>query len=160
MKTFFFATIIILTCLSAKTENSHYLAIAPAQEDCVFNFVKNSRASVTAIVQQAQKPVIVYSHQIDFTTYQRDFQAYQGFVPDYFLNYFNSILEKVYLYTSWDRYSGKRSPLDSLAHELTHFFQFIESGKDPDLQKNDPNDYLELEAVRIQTRFREQNICN
>ena len=91
--------------------------------------------------------------------YQKDFYNFQGFTPDNFLNYFNALLERVFLYTGLDLNKNGRSPLDSLVHEFVHFFQFIESGKDKDFHKNDFNDDLESEAVRVQLIFREAKAC-
>ena len=142
------------------TTNAHsqiFLIISEEQENCVFAYVKSGRPKYSD--SDTPKPVVVYSHQIDLAAFQKEFQAMQGFTPDVFLNYFNNLLEKIFLYTSWDRYSGERSPLDSLAHEFTHYFQFVESGRDPDLQKNDYNDLLEDEAVRVQTAFRDLKVC-
>lgn len=147
--------LIFLFSINAHSET--FLAVSAEQEDCVFSYVKSGRPKNSD--SGTPKPITVYSHQIDLATYQKEFQVMQGFIPDVFLNYFNNLTEKIYLYTSWDRYLGERTPLDSLAHEFTHYFQFIESGRDPDLQKNDYNDMLETEAVRVQTAFRDLNIC-
>ena len=148
---------ISLKAYAEPVTQQNFLNISVEQEDCVFNYVRSIRVDKKSAL--IQKPQVVYSHQIDLQTYQAEFQSLQGFLTDAFLNYFNNMTEKVFLYTGWDLYRGERTPLDSLAHEFTHFFQFVESGRDKDLQKNDSNDDLETEAVVVQTKFRDLKIC-
>jgi hypothetical protein len=137
---------------------THFMNITQNQEACVFNYVKQNRPRKHKT--DISMPLIGYSHTLDLNTFKDEYPKNTGYSPEIFSNYFNPERLKVYLYTGYNYYKSPRSPLDSLAHEFVHYFQYMESDQDPDLQKNDFNDDLETEAVRVQSAFRDLKICS
>lgn len=92
------------------------------------------------------------------TEFQDGIENFWKFRPDVFLNTYNAVSNEIFLYVGMDRYKSPRTPLDSLAHEYTHFFQFLKKNKDLELIAED-SDNDESGAIRIQEKFRESNFC-
>jgi hypothetical protein len=104
-------------------------------------------------------PEIIYSAESSLSDFQNDIERFWNMRPDVFLNVYNALSNKIFLATDESRYTPPRTQLDSLAHEYTHFFQFLESKKSlTSLLEND--EYNESQAVDVQNWFRETNPCH
>lgn len=151
MKKQLIAFILAVSSLSVAQESSLY----PAQpildsRDCILKIVAGKmsvqlNAGITA-------PVVRTQSNTSLKDYQDSIEQFWGIRPDVFTNVYNPIRNELFLLTEKNYYEKyKRSVYDSLAHELVHFIQ--KQYKQVDL--NEGGDSLEMEAVEIQTWFRD-----
>ena len=109
-------------------------------------------------LEKIQLPVVRYSGEMTIKEFQDEIEGFWKMRPDVFLNAYNALTNKIYLATDESRYKLPRTQLDSLAHEYTHFFQFLKSGKDLARIIED-DEFNESQAVSVQTWFRDTNPC-
>jgi hypothetical protein len=151
------AVSLIMMC--SLTEAASALAFTTIKEkaQCVFLAVAE-RMKVPKVVLSEGPPALVYSEESSVDEFNLANEGYLKFKVGAFLNIYNAKTNTVFLATDPGRYKAPRTALDSMAHEFTHFFQFIEVGRD----LNSPilySDEAESEAVRVQEWFRETNPC-
>lgn len=102
--------------------------------------------------QAISLPVIFVESRTPLQQFQDAIEPQWNFRPDSFLNAYVASLNEIYLLDKADYYRRTdRFIDDSLAHELTHYFQV----KYQNANLADGDDSLEPDAVDVQTWFRE-----
>jgi len=97
-------------------------------------------------------PVTLYQSTTPLRKFQDTLEPQWGFRPDAFTNAYSWRTEEIFLIDDEAYYQTENRCIDdSLAHELVHFFQVRYRGYD--LTKEE---FAELEAVDLQTRYRAQ----
>ena len=120
--------------------------------DCILQLITPQLRIKTEAVEKLEKPTIQPEGHATLEQYQASFKSFQGWTPDQFLNFYNPISNEIFLNGDTNYYKKlNRSIFDSLAHELTHFLQV----KHWQADTTGGDDFLELQAVQIQTWFRE-----
>ncbi|MCO5113281.1 MAG: hypothetical protein M9899_03805 [Bdellovibrionaceae bacterium] len=101
-----------------------------------------------------QKPLpdVFFESQIPLRQFQDAVEPQWGMRPDFVLNAYIVTLNEIYLLDDPTYYKKTNRYIeDSLVHELVHYVQVMYSNA----SLADGGDYLELQAVEIQTWFRE-----
>jgi len=101
--------------------------------------------------QDAAMPSLFIESDIPFSFYQDAVEPQWGFRPEQFVSVYVTGMNAIFLSdeAEWRRRMGRFID-DSLAHEFVHYFQtkYLHIG--------DFNDFMEMEAILIQTQFREK----
>lgn len=121
--------------------------------DCVLAAVAGKKG----VTLEASKPppMVLYGSKIPLSRFlEASKEQLSGFVPDRVMNMYIVRTNEIYLNDSASTY-GRHGRIidDSLAHEYAHFLQVAYEGRSPG---DGSDDFLEGEAVSLQTWFREQ----
>lgn len=115
--------------------------------DFILQFKNKSKVSTIPL------PRLRLKSQTSLKEFQDAIEGQWGQRPAEITNAYIIALNEIYLMDDADYYQKLGRCLDdSLAHELTHFYQVKYQGYTPD--GND--DFFELDAIEIQTAFREK----
>lgn len=102
-------------------------------------------------------PSIIMADETSLEDFQKAAASHmQGFVPQQVTNVYVIETNTVYLVNNYTTPKTGRSAFDSLAHEFAHYFQVQVSG----LTLENFSDAEEIQAVDLQTRFREAHRAN
>lgn len=137
--------------LRAKTKPAKVKKPAKLRYEPEFIFQKMLEYKNKAYDSSIPMPKIYVESKTTLKDFQDAIEPQWGFRPDYFTNAYAVAQNTIYLLDDNAYYQRLgRCMDDSLAHELVHFIQ-------AKYQKFDLNDeFLELEAMDYQTKFREE----
>lgn len=134
-----------MTVPPSKTVNLKY------SKEQIFDFIlqyKNKQP-----IPSIALPSLHLKSKTPLKQFQDDIEKQWGLRPKEITNAYVIHLNKIYLMDDADYYQKTGRCLDdSLAHELTHFYQSQYQGYTID--GND--DFFEMDAIEVQTAFREQ----
>lgn len=116
-----------------------------SQKECLLVIARQQMHSL----KNTPAPDLKIESETPLIEFQDAMAEHWHFRPDFFLNVFAVQKNTIYLMNKKASYKSPRTPYDSLVHELVHFVQQADFGGTGD------EDYMENEAVRIQTWFRE-----
>lgn len=119
------------------------------REDCLLQLVRSKMKSTA----DSQAPSLRLESETPLIEFQDAIELAWGSRPDRFGNVFVPQKNTIYLLNRLDAYRSPRTPVDSLVHELVHFVQVMDRNGGQFLGLD--QDQLEVEAVAIQTWFRE-----
>ncbi|MCB9073375.1 MAG: hypothetical protein H6623_07115 [Bdellovibrionaceae bacterium] len=133
------------------SENIH------AAIQCIHNLtLKIYGKGKVAVNPNIPPPTLIVDVDADLTEFQNLAEAQIGLKPDTIFNIYIPAVNRIYLNSSYKSAETGRSAYDTLAHELTHFFQVKYDGS----SIADFTDAEEQEAISIQTQFREMYGAN
>lgn len=121
--------------------------------DCVLAAVAGKKGVTLDAARPA--PMVLYGSKVPLARFlEASKEQLGGFVPDRVMNMYTVKTNEIYLSDAASTY-GRHGRIidDSLAHEYTHFLQVVYDGRG---LGDGSDDYLESEAVAVQTWFREQ----
>jgi hypothetical protein len=121
--------------------------------DCVLAAVAGKKG--VALDASRPAPMVLYGSKIPLTRFlEAAKEQLAGFVPDRVMNMYTVKTNEIYLNDAASTY-GRHGRIidDSLAHEYAHFIQVAYDGR---TMGDGSDDFLESEAVAVQTWFREQ----
>ncbi len=143
-----YIVISFLVCLNLNAANLKKPAKFKYSFDVIFQFVLIEKKQT--FKSEIPIPLIFLESRTPLKKFQDSIEEQWGQRPDVFTNAFSVKFNEIFL-TDDARYYQKlkRCMDDSLVHELVHYIQ----SKYQNFDLND--DSLEMEAIEIQTRFRE-----
>ena len=98
----------------------------------------------------SEPPVLKVESETPLVEFQDAVEKAWSWRPDHFLNVFVAKEKTIFLMSQRVSYKAPRTAFDSLVHELVHFVQHADfEGSTGD------EDYMEQQAVNVQTWFRE-----
>lgn len=121
--------------------------------DCVLAAVAGKKG--VALDAARPSPMVLYGSKIPLARFlEASKEQLSGFVPDRVMNMYIVKTNEIFLNDSASTY-GRHGRIidDSLAHEFAHFLQVAYEGRS---LGDGSDDFLESEAVSLQTWFREQ----
>lgn len=151
----------ILNFYSLAQADAVSLETLRAIDACTFEAVGQKMRMTDEKIEalKAEKPAVRFSAETPLEYFQAAAFKFWKFMPDFFQNSFNPLTGEIFLSTEAERYKAPRSAADSLAHEYTHFFQYIHAGKDPYFTATETMDESEVEAIRVQDWYRSTKPC-
>lgn len=143
------ATLLFSSASFAITDNGFWNAENLLNDqECLLKVVRTKMKSL----KSSPAPTLKLESHTSLVEFQDAIEKLWGFRPSAFVNVFDANSNTIFLSNTKSRYKHPRTPVDSLVHELVHFVQV----KDQGAGKED-DEYLENQAVQIQTWFRENN---
>lgn len=117
------------------------------EQECLLKIVRTKMKSTNT----SAGPTFKAESTTSLNEFQDAMEKWWGFRPSAYVNVYDANTNTIYLSNTKARYKHPRTPVDSLVHELTHFVQ----SKDFGAGKDSDEEYLENQAVQVQTWFRE-----
>lgn len=117
-----------------------------ASKECLLKVVRNQMYSK----KQSVGPQLKVESETPLSEFQDSVEKSWSWRPENFLNVFVAKDNTIFLMSKRSSYKAPRTAVDSLVHELVHFVQHA----DFDGATGD-EDYMEQQAVNVQTWFRE-----
>lgn len=147
MKFLIFSATLFFAFVSGAEESIYWNSKNLTDErECLLQIVRTHMHSA----KTSPPPALKTEDTTTLTEFQDVMEKWWGFRPSAFLNVYDPNTNTIFLSNTRTRYKFPRTPVDSLVHELTHFVQHTDfgAGKDDD-------EYLENQAVQVQTWFRD-----
>jgi hypothetical protein len=139
--------IVLLSCSIVHANSEHWnTENLKGESACLLQIVRNKMSSSKV----SSPPRLKTEMETPLSEFQEAMGKYWGFRPEFFLNVYDFNTNSIYLMTQKKTYKHPRTAVDSLVHELVHFVQYKDQG-----QTQDEMDFLESEAIAIQTWFRD-----
>ena len=115
-------------------------------QKCLLQIVRQQMYSK----KTSEPPILKVEMETSLQEFQDSVEKAWSWRPEHFLNVFVAKENTIFLMSKRASYKAPRTAVDSLVHELVHFVQHTDfNGSTGD------EDYMEQQAVNVQTWFRE-----